>query len=150
MDATDNRIVDLLVRNGRASYAQLGEEVGLSPHAVAGRVRRLVDRGVITGFTATVDPEHLGRRLDALIDVRLRPETLPEAFETAAAKLRSVREIAFVTGRSDYQVRVACTDPDDLDQTVRALRQQGGAAATETRIVMRVASLRAPGPPRPG
>lgn len=142
MDATDNRIVDLLVRNGRASYASLGADVGLSPHAVAGRVRRLVERGVITGFTTTVDPEHLGRRLDALIDVRLRPETLPEAFEREAAKLPSVREIAFVTGRSDYQVRVACTDPDDLDQTVRTLRQQGGAAATETRIVMRVASLR--------
>ncbi len=148
MDALDDQILNALVRNGRASFASLGAEVGLSPHAVAGRVRRLLERGVITGFTARVDPEQLGRSLDALIDVRLRPETLPEAFERAAARLPAVREIAFVTGRSDYQLRVACADADDLDHTVRALRQHGGAAATETRIVMRVARSGLVDPPR--
>ncbi len=142
VDELDNQIVRLLVRNGRASYAHLGLEVGLSPHAVAGRVRRLEERGVITGFTAVVDPEQLGRRLDAMIDVTLRPETQPERFEAEARKIPAVREIAFVTGRSDYQLRVACRDPEELDQAVRSLRQRGGAATTETRIVMRTAAVR--------
>lgn len=142
MDDLDNQIVSALVRNGRASYASLGEQVGLSPHAVAGRVRRLEERGVITGFTALVDNELLGRRLDAMIDVTLRPETQPERFEAEAARIPAVREIAFVTGRSDYQLRVACRDPEELDQAVRSLRQRGGAATTETRIVMRSSTVR--------
>lgn len=137
MDALDFRIVDELVRDGRVSFAALGCRIGLSPHATADRVRRLRKAGVITGFTATVDADRMGRRLDAMIDVRLRPEIPPERFEAEARKIPTVREIAFVTGGADYQVRLACRDHEELDQAVRVLRQTAGAATTETRIVMR-------------
>jgi len=137
IDETDRRILNALVRNGRATFASLGEEVGLSPHGVADRVRRLQHAGVIAGFTALVDRGTLGRGLDAIIDVRLGLATTPEEFEQQVAALPAVREVAFVTGRFDYQVRVACTDADDLDRTVRILRREAGAAQTETRIVLR-------------
>ena len=120
-----------------APFASIGAEVGLSPHGAADRVRRLQRAGVITGFSANVDSQTLGRSLEALIDVRLMPTTDSSHFERLASRLDAVREVLFLTGRWDYQVSVACTDADDLDRTVRALRQQGGAAQTETRIVMR-------------
>jgi Lrp/AsnC family leucine-responsive transcriptional regulator len=142
LDETDYRILDELVRNGRASYASIGQEVGLSPHGAADRVRRLCKAGVITGFTASVDLETVGRALDAIIDVRLEPAMTPRAFEERVVRLRAVREIAFVTGRFDYQLRVACLDADDLDNVVRELRQSAGAALTETRIVLRSSSHR--------
>jgi Lrp/AsnC family leucine-responsive transcriptional regulator len=144
LDTTDFRIISALVRNGRASFASLGEEVGLSPHGAADRVRRLRLAGVITGFTATVDLESVGRALDAFIDVRLMPQTLPEAFERYVSGMPAVQEIAFVTGRFDYHVRVACRNADDLDETVRAIRSQGGAAQTETRIVLRATACGQP------
>lgn len=137
LDDVDRRILNALVRNGRATFASLGEEVGLSPHGVADRVRRLQRDGVIAGFTTLLDRSTLGRRLDAIIDVRLNSSIAPETFEEQVAALPAVREVAFVTGRFDYQVRVACTDADDLDQTVRVLRREAGAAHTETRIVLR-------------
>lgn len=137
LDDTDHRIIKILLRNGRAPFASIGAEVGLSPHGAADRVRRLQRAGVITGFSATVDAQTLGRSLEALIDVRLMPTTDSGHFERLASGLDAVREVLFLTGRWDYQVSVACTDADDLDRTVRALRQQGGAAQTETRIVMR-------------
>lgn len=143
IDDIDNRIVSVLVRNSRVSYADLGAEVGLSPHATAERVKRLVRAGVITAFTAVVDLKTLGRTLDAYVDVRLSAATLPEQFEQTIAELSQVVELAFVTGRFDYQLRVACRDADDLDLVVRALRQKAGAAHTETRIVMR-SSLNTP------
>ena len=136
MDEIDDRILGILATNGRASFAALGEAVGLSPHGTADRVRKLERDGVITGYTARIDPAGVGRSLDAFIDVRLLPTTDPEQFERRAAKLASVREMAFLTGRFDYMLRVACRDADDLNQTVRAIRQ-GGAASTETRIVLR-------------
>jgi Lrp/AsnC family leucine-responsive transcriptional regulator len=137
LDDIDNRIVGALVRNSRVSYADLGGEVGLSPHATADRVKRLVRSGVITGFTATIDLGTVGRTLDAYIDVRLAPSVLPAQFDKAIEELPQVVEIAFVTGRFDYQLRVACRDVDDLDHVVRTLRGKAGAAHTETRIVMR-------------
>ena len=137
LDATDFRIVGLLAGDGRMTFAALGAEVGLSPHGAADRVRRLLAGGVITGFTARVDQARIGRSLDAFIDVRLSATTPPERFEQGVLALDAVREVAFVTGRFDYQLRVACRDADDLDRTVRALRAEHGAAHTETRIVLR-------------
>ena len=140
IDETDFRIINMLVQNGRASFASLGQEVGLSPHGAADRVRRLERAGIITGFTASVALESIGRALDAFIDVRLMPKTTPEAFERYVSALPAVQELAFVTGRFDYHVRVACRNADDLDETVRAIRREGGAAQTETRIVLRASA----------
>jgi Lrp/AsnC family transcriptional regulator, leucine-responsive regulatory protein len=137
MDAIDDRILGLLATNGRASFAAIGEEVGLSPHGAADRVRRLERDGVITGYAARIDPAGVGRSLDAFIDVRLLPTTDSEEFEQRVARLDSVREVAFLTGRFDFQLRVACRDADDLNDTVRAIRRDAGAAGTETRIVLR-------------
>jgi len=143
LDAIDRVILSELIRNGRATFKELGELTGLSPHAVAPRVRRLVDGGIVTGFTALVDYGHVGRGLDALIDLRLLSTAKPEMFEAAAGELPSIREVSFVTGRFDYQLRAACVDADDLDHTVRALRQ-AGAAVTETRIVLRTQAFLRP------
>lgn len=139
IDATDHRILSLLSANGRASFAHIGAEVGLSPHAAADRIRRLERQGVITGYSANIDLGAVGRSLDAFIDVRLLPNTDPEGFERLVGQLPAVRELTFLTGRFDYQLRVACHDADELDRTVRTVRRDAGAAATETRIVMRSA-----------
>jgi Lrp/AsnC family transcriptional regulator, leucine-responsive regulatory protein len=139
LDETDFRIINLLLANGRESFSDLGKAVGLSPHGAADRVRRLQRAGVITRFTAILDLAHAGRTIDAFIDVRLLPTTASETFEAFVLKLPAVQDIAFVTGRFDYQVRVACRSTEDLDRTVRAIRADGGAALTETRIVLRSA-----------
>jgi len=144
VDHTDTRIINSLQENGRMSFADLGAEVGLSPHGAAARVRRLQAAGVITGFTTTVALAKVGRALDAFIDVSLLPKTSPETFEAFVASLPATQELAFVTGRFDYHVRVACHDADDLDQTVRAIRRNGGASLTETRIVLRSTTISHP------
>ena len=140
IDETDSKIISLLRANGRASFSSIGDEVGLSPHGTADRVRKLEREGVITGYTARIDPGMVGRSLDALVDVRLMPSTDPDDFERLIGALPAVREMAFLTGRSDYQLRVACRDADDLDATIRKIRRDGGAAGTETRIVLRAAT----------
>jgi Lrp/AsnC family transcriptional regulator, leucine-responsive regulatory protein len=140
----DDRIIQLLVRNGRATFAQIAGDVGLSAHAVAERVRRLEARGIIQGYTARIDPGQLGRGLAAYIDVRLMPTTDPEKFEHLALRLPATQRVVFVTGRFDYIVELACQNSADLDETVRQLRSKGGVAATETRIVMRSSNATGP------
>ena len=60
MDPLDQRIVSQLVADARASYADIGDEIGLSAPAVKRRIDKLLDRGVLRGFTAVVDPDALG------------------------------------------------------------------------------------------
>jgi Lrp/AsnC family transcriptional regulator, leucine-responsive regulatory protein len=142
MDATDREILGELMRNGRISYRDLGAAVGLSANAAADRVRRLRREGVITGFTASVDHGAAGRRLVALIDVRLAAAGTNEAFEEEMKLLEPVVDAVHVTGRFDYQLRVACRDTAELDRLLRHLKRDGGATETETRVVLRSAFTR--------
>ena len=72
LDATDWRILDELQADGRLSYNELGRRVSLSPPAVAERVRRLEDLGVIVGYQARVDPARAGLPLTAFVQMRCR------------------------------------------------------------------------------
>ena len=137
MDSTDSEILRLLRADGRLSWRDLGAAVGLSANAAADRVRRLRREGVITGFTALVDPAAGGRRLEALVGVVLAPGTDSDEFAIAAARLEPVTEVLHLAGAPDYQLRVACSDTAELDQLLRALRLRLGAADTETKIVLR-------------
>jgi Lrp/AsnC family leucine-responsive transcriptional regulator len=139
MDAIDSAILKELVRNGRASYRELGAIAGLSANAAADRVRRLVQSGAITGFTAVVDQAAAGRGLSALIDVRLAREQTNDGFERALDGVEGVVYAAHVTGAFDYHLQVACRDTTELDTMLRTLKRTLGVAHTETRVVLRTA-----------
>jgi Lrp/AsnC family leucine-responsive transcriptional regulator len=143
MDAVDSEILRLLRGDGRLSWRDLGAEVGLSANAAADRVRRLRRAGVVTGFTALVDPAAGGRRLEAVVGVTLAATTDSDEFATAADRLETVTEVLHLAGSPDYQLRVACRDTAELDVLLRTLRMRLGAADTETKIILRS------GPPPP-
>lgn len=136
-DHTDAQIVRLLVQDGRMSFSDLGRAVGLSSHAVGQRVRRLLEDGTIQGFTAIVAPAPSGTVLDAVVDVRLLPSTAPASFERFVRSLDDVIDVWFVTGRTDFLVRLRCADSEALNDAVRKMRSDGGVSLTETRLIMR-------------
>jgi Lrp/AsnC family transcriptional regulator, leucine-responsive regulatory protein len=145
IDAVDREIIGHLVGNARLSFRELGERVSLSPNAAAERVRRLRERGVITGFTTRVDPSAAGRTLIALMDVRLDSPAESSRFERVIESADEITDAMHVTGRFDYQLRVACTDPGHLDQVIRLLKTKGGVIETDTRLALRTLVDR-PGP----
>jgi Lrp/AsnC family transcriptional regulator, leucine-responsive regulatory protein len=137
MDEIDSEILRILRADGRRSWRDLGADVGLSANAATDRVRRLRQTGVITGFSAIVDPAAGGRRLEALVGVTLAHGTDSDGFAIAAAKLGPVTEVLHLAGAPDYQLRVACHDTAELDVLLRTLRLKLGASDTETKIVLR-------------
>ena len=137
VDPTDSEILRLLREDARLSWSDLGAAVGLSPNAAAERVRRLRRAGVITGFTALVDPAAGGRTLQALVGVTLAPGTDSDTFAEGAARLEPITEVLHLTGAPDYQLRVACRDTAELDALLRVLRLRHGVADTETTIILR-------------
>jgi Lrp/AsnC family leucine-responsive transcriptional regulator len=90
MEDLDRRLVELLLSDGRMSYTDLGRATGLSTSAAHQRVRRLEERGVITGYSAVLEPTRVGLPLTALVSVTpfdpSEPDDVPE-------RLRHVREI---------------------------------------------------------
>jgi Lrp/AsnC family leucine-responsive transcriptional regulator len=75
IDGTDSEIVDLLVRDGRATLAEIGKAVGLTAPAVKRRLERLEAAGVITGYGAHVDQAKLGRPIEAFTELRFAGKT---------------------------------------------------------------------------
>lgn len=143
LDDVDREILRQLVRNARLSYRELGERISLSANATAERVRRLTEGGVIAGFTAIVDPAAAGRTLVALVDVRLEGPAHADRFEQLVESFDEITDVAHVTGRSDYALRVACRDIANLDALIRALKRDGGVAESDTRIALRTVVSRA-------
>ena len=99
LDATDHRILEHLQRDGRLSVADLARAIALSPSATADRVRRLTDAGVITGYSATVDP--VRPRFPAVAGATLYSlvVTAQPAWRGAGRGVQRGQECALLAGR---------------------------------------------------
>jgi len=110
--------------------------VRLGASATRERLRRLEQRGVITGYRATVDETVVGYPLEALVEVDLAPGADTQAFEDGLRASPAVVEALHATGDRDYLVRLRCADTDELHRTVRGLKAELGAQRTLTRLVL--------------
>ena len=109
MDAVDQAILRRLQRDGRQTNRELAAALGIAPSTALERTRALRARGVITGFHAAVDLAALDRGVQALIAIRIRPQSR-EAIETVRdnmAKLPETLGVFVVTGNEDVLVHVA-------------------------------------------
>ncbi|MDQ1031072.1 Lrp/AsnC family leucine-responsive transcriptional regulator [Streptomyces umbrinus] len=114
-DATDWRILEVLQREGRASFAELARAVSMSASAVTERVRRLEEAGVIQGYAAVVDPESLG--LPILAFVRLRyPNGNYKPFHDLVAATPEILEAHHVTGDDCFVIKVATRSMSHLEE----------------------------------
>ncbi len=114
-DATDWRILDVLQREGRASFAELARAVSMSASAVTERVRRLEEAGVIQGYAAVVDPDRLG--LPILAFVRLRyPNGNYKPFHDLVAVTPEILEAHHVTGDDCFVIKVAARSMHHLEE----------------------------------
>jgi Lrp/AsnC family leucine-responsive transcriptional regulator len=137
LDATDDRILRLLVRNARATYRDIGAAVGLSANAVTQRMRRLEAHGHVRGYTAVLDPSLESGALLAVVHVHTAVDADAPTIETALAGLPAVVEVLDLAGSIDYEIRLRCRSQAQMYETVQAIRLLPGVTDIETRPVMR-------------
>jgi DNA-binding Lrp family transcriptional regulator len=136
VDDIDQRILRMLLRDGRATFAEIGGVVGLSVSAAKRRVDRLVRDGAIRGFAAVVDPQTLGWQLEALVLVYTNG-TVP--FPVMRGDLEAVPEIveAFtVAGAADAMLRVVAEGVPHLERVISRLRGLPYVQQTDTTMLL--------------
>lgn len=108
LDRIDLLILEALRQNGRITYQALSERVGLSARPCLERVRRLESRGIILGYTATLDPAALGHDIIALAEIALRDPAagVRQRLERSLCAHPSVVELLVVNGDYDYVARI--------------------------------------------
>lgn len=137
LDDIDRALLEALTEDARASYAALGSRVGLSAPAVKRRVDRLVDRGVISGFTIVVDPQHRGWTTEAYVEVHCQGTISPEVLRQAFLKVPQVHAAATVSGGADAMLHLVAEDVRDLEQALEQIRVGAASVSqTETSIVL--------------
>lgn len=137
MDALDHSILDLLQRDGRSTQLEISRTVGLSQPAVAERIRKLEERGVITGYTARVDAKKLGKDITAFIGVTIEHPKYFEGFAKKVTAMPEILEAHRVAGQDSYMLKVKTSNTRTLDQLlVETLRMIEGVTRTNTTIVL--------------
>ena len=137
MDAIDSSIIEALMADGRMSWAELAGRLGMSAPAVADRVRRLEERGVIRGFAALVDPEAVGQGLTAFVAVTLERPQHREEFLAVLEQLPQAQECHHTAGDDDYLLKIRCSGTRELERLVsEEIKGLPGIARTRMTIVL--------------
>ncbi|WP_234352095.1 MULTISPECIES: Lrp/AsnC family transcriptional regulator [unclassified Streptomyces] len=130
LDAVDKTLVRRLQQDGRASYTELGREVGLSAPAVRARVQRLTDRGLLE-FAAVTDPMKLGLPVMALLAVNVDGR-LPEVIDELE-RIDSVVYLVSTAGSRDLFAEVVCRTMEELSAIINdRVRTVPGVSAVES------------------
>jgi DNA-binding Lrp family transcriptional regulator len=120
LDPVDLAILRELQNDGRIANKDLAAAVGIAPSTCLDRVARLRRIGAVTGFTARVSAHAIGRPIEALLSVQVRPHARPlvDPFVAHVLALPETRSLHHVSGPDDFIVHVACGSAQDLQRLV--------------------------------
>src|SRR5699024_10828787 len=136
-DEIDQKIIDCLVEDGRKSYVELAEEVGLSRVAVKDRIENVIDKEIIENFTITVNSEKIGKKVAAYFEGDVEPKNLQEVAENRANNL-NVASIYQMTGPSTLHMHVLVKDFQMLETFINnELYAVEGITRVESNIILK-------------
>ncbi len=137
-NATDTRILQILLNDARTSLAQIAEEIGLSRPAISERLKKLEQAGVIAGYTAVLAPEKIDQSLTAFISAKHQDILSDEVRQALQALSNSseVIEIHSIAGDDCFLIKVRTSGVETLNAIVNRLKEPPFRMATKTTIVL--------------
>jgi Lrp/AsnC family leucine-responsive transcriptional regulator len=135
LSTNDARILDILQRDGRRPYAELGSDVGMSGPSAHERVKKLEARGVIQGYAAVVDPASVGLAILAFSWITQAPGTAATDLTDEFALIPEIEECHHIAGEADYLLKVRARDTRDLERVLRSIQATRHVFTTETDVV---------------
>ena len=132
LDDTSWQILQALQDDARLSFAELGRRVGLSPPAVAERVHKIEEAGIITGYRAQVNAQKIGLPLMAMIGLTTTPQQYPQ-ITALINDLPEVLECHHVTGSCSFSIKAIASSISHLESLIEQLSRFG---QTTTSIVL--------------
>ena len=135
MEKIDRQILRLLAGDGRMSYTDLGKATGLSTSAVHQRVKRLEERGLITGYGASIDHAKAGRPLTAFISITPIDPSQPDDYPQRLRDIAEIESCWSVAGDESYILKVRVATPSALESLIARIRSVANVS-TRTTIVL--------------
>lgn len=136
MDSIDVRLVSLLQSSGRVSQNELAHAVGLSAPAVAERIRKLEDRGVIRQYTAIVEPRTIGMDVTAFVAVVINGSRYYNGFAQKVESEPEILECHSVTGLGSHLLKIRTPTTATLERLLSDVQSWPGVQSTTTSVVL--------------
>jgi Lrp/AsnC family leucine-responsive transcriptional regulator len=137
MDQIDYKLLSILQQDARTIQAELATQVGLSQPAVAERIHRLEERGVIRGYAARLNAREVGQEVRAFIGVSVDHPRYHESFAKKVNALPEVLECHRVAGLDSYLLKVMTRNTETLDRLIcDQIRRIPGVTRTHTTVVL--------------
>ncbi|GAA3532744.1 Lrp/AsnC family transcriptional regulator [Nonomuraea rosea] len=136
VDDIDHHVLRLLREDGRRTFSEMAELVGLSVAAVKRRVDRLRELGVITGFSVQIDYSKLGWGIEAFTELRYPGTTPVSEIIRTATDVPEVQAVFTIAGDPDALIHVRVRDLGHLQQVIDRLRTAGNVTGTKTLLVL--------------
>jgi DNA-binding Lrp family transcriptional regulator len=136
MDLIDQRVIECLLSDGRATFAEIGDQVGLSAPAAKRRVDRLLAGGAIRGFTALIDPAALGWTTEAYVEVFCRGNISPTDLRRSWESVPEVIGACTITGAADALLHMLARDVRHLEEALERVRAEPSVDHTVSVIVL--------------
>ncbi len=135
LDDIDVKILELLRKDGRMSFIDIGKKVGLSEGAVRRRVKLLQERGIIKKFTIEIDRSY---GVSAVTFIQLEPGSSPKQVVEKVANIPGVEVVYEITGRFDVIAILSAPSIGELNERIDMIRDIEGIRETETAVILRV------------
>jgi Lrp/AsnC family leucine-responsive transcriptional regulator len=136
LDDIDITIIDILQKNGRTRRNDLAQAVALSIPSVSERLKKLEENGIITGYTAFIDPKKVGKDITAFISVTVDSSKHYSSFLDHAKATDEILEIHSVTGTGTHLIKVRTENTSTLEKLLSRIQAWSGIVNTTTSVVL--------------
>ena len=118
LDALDQKIVQLLIKNARISYSDIGQEVGISRVAVKARIQALEQRGIIEEYTTIINPQKISGAVSCYFEIETLPDKLAEVTEILKQN-EIITQVYRVTGKNKLHVHAVAASSEEMEKLIR-------------------------------
>ena len=118
LDALDQKIVQLLIKNARISYSDIGQEVRISRVAVKARIQALEQRGIIEEYTTIINPQKISGAVSCYFEIETLPDTLAEVTEILKQN-EIITQVYRVTGKNKLHVHAVAASSEEMEKLIR-------------------------------
>ncbi|HIU49255.1 MAG TPA: Lrp/AsnC family transcriptional regulator [Candidatus Avimonoglobus intestinipullorum] len=118
LDELDQKIIQLLIKNARMSYSDIGQQTGISRVAVKARVQSLERRGIIEEYTTIINPQKISGAISCYFEIETLPDTLSNVVELLNQN-DIITQIYRVTGRNKLHVHAVAASNEEMERLLR-------------------------------
>lgn len=136
LDDIDVKLLEILQTSGRTRRNDLAQAVDLSIPSVSDRLKKLEENGIITGYTAYIDPKKVGKDITAFITVTVDSSKHYNSFIEHAKSADEVLEIHSVTGTGTHLIKIRTENTSSLEKLLSRIQAWSGIVNTTTSVVL--------------